>query len=125
MIRFLILATSVSLLATAAWAGGPARSFSHTVSTTAARVEPATGDKTYGAIRCWNAGASPVYVGGKDVNRREGYPICSNVAGREGGEHAEGGAKCPSGEIKLRTSDLYAVVSSGQQFLNCIAVGAD
>ena len=84
-------------------------------------MEPPSGTKTYKSIRCWQSGATPVYLGGKDVTPSEGYPICTNVPGREGGEHAEGGAKCESDAITLRVSDLYAVVSSGQQFLLCIA----
>jgi len=121
MIRFAIATAFILSFTTAAWAGGPARSFLHTVSSTASRVEPATGSKGYDFIRCWQSGASPVYLGGRHVNTREGYPICTNVAGLEAGDRADAGAKCESDAISLHTSDLFAVTSSGQQFLLCIA----
>lgn len=125
MLRLLITVVVFSAFATSAWAGGPARSFSHTVSAEASRVEPPSGDKSYDSIRCWHSGASAVYVGGKDVSPRNGFPICTLTPVAAGTAMAEGGAKCASDTIKLRTSDLYAVATSGQQFLICIATQGD
>jgi hypothetical protein len=109
----------------AAWAETrAARSFAHTVTTTAARVKPPTGDKSYVSIRCWQASASPVYLGGKDVTPINGYAICADIPGREAAR------TCQTDFIRLDVSDLYAVVSiplgatgsPAMQSLSCIIV---
>ena len=131
MSRLLIVLTVVASLPMAAWAETrSARSFSHSVTTTAARVEPPTGDKSYVSIRCWQASASPVYLGGKDVARKNGYAICTDNPHRDAEHRADAGWTCQSDFISLDVSDLYAVVSSPpgapgspvKQSLSCIIV---
>lgn len=131
MSRFLIVLTVVASLPMAAWAETrSARSFAHSVTPTAARVEPPTGDKTYVSIRCWQTSASPVYLGGKDVTPRNGYAICTNNPHRGAEHRAEAGWKCQTDFISLDVSDLYAVAShprgaseaSVLQSLSCIIV---
>jgi hypothetical protein len=125
MIRLLIATAFVLSLTTTAWAGATARSFAHTATTTASRVEPPSGSKSYDFIRCWQASASPVYLGGKDVSPTNGYPICSNVPGLERRQSAEAGPTCEDDTIELRVSDLYAVAWKGTQSLVCIVSGGD
>ena len=130
MSRFSIVLTVAMSLPMAAWANGSTvRSFSHTVTHEAARVEPPTGDKSYRSIRCWQASASPVYVGGKDVTPRNGYAICTNTPDRDSLRRPDSAAACQTDVISLEVSDLYAVVSRpqgpeapGQQMLSCIVV---
>jgi hypothetical protein len=131
MSRFLTALIVVASLSTAAWAESRSvRSFAHSVTTTAARVEPPTGDKHYVSIRCWQASASPVYLGGKDVTPANGYAICTNRPGQERGPAAAAGAACQADWISLDVPDLYAVVSPppespaspGLQSLSCIIV---
>lgn len=130
MTRALLALVVASLLPLAAWAEGrSARSFSHTVGTSAARVEPPTGDKSYVSIRCWQSGYSAVYVGGKDVSPKNGFAICSSTFGTERGRKSTEGSACASASIELDVSDLYAVVARpqgpeapGMQVLSCIAV---
>lgn len=130
MIRLLVVTSLLLTFSmTASAEGDAARSFAHTVGTTAARVEPATGEKGYERIRCWQAGDTPVYFGGKDVTTREGYPICSSVGGSApvSGRKA---AACESSVIEFETDALYAVIapnpgapdSPASQSILCIAV---
>ena len=130
MSRFLIVLTVAVALSTAAWAQArSARSFAHSVTSTAARVEPPTGDKSYVSIRCWQAGSTPVYLGGKDVSPKNGYAICTNTpAGERRSPRSDAGAPCQTDSISLDVSDLYAVVSPlpgaldspSMQSLSCI-----
>ena len=130
MNRFAIALAVATLLPLASFAEGVARSFSHTVTPTAARVEPPSGDKTYSSIRCWQAAATPVYFGGKDVGPRDGFAICTNRPGQESGSHSIAGAPCSSDVIKMKTTDLWAVIapqdqavgSPAMQVLSCIVV---
>ena len=131
MFRCLIVFVVAAGLSPAVLAEGRSvRSFAHSVTTTASRVEPATGDKSYVSIRCWQASASPVYVGGKDVTPSNGFAICTNRPGQERGPAAAAGAACSSDVIELNVSDLYAVASPppgspaspGLQSLSCIVV---
>lgn len=130
MVRLLVVTSLLLTFSlTASAEEDAARSFSHTVGTTAARVEPATGDKGYERIRCWQPGDTPVYFGGKDVTTREGYPICTSVGGAApvSGRKA---AACESSVIELETDGLYAVIapnpgapeSPASQSILCIAV---
>lgn len=106
-----------------------ARSFSFSVGTTAARIEPATGNKSYDWIRCWQAADTPVYVGGPDVNPRDGYPICTSVPGTAPAS-GRTGPSCASDSIEIEADALYAVIASNPgateapalQSLACIAV---
>ena len=131
MSRLFIVLTVVASLPMAAWAETrSARSFNHSVTTTAARVEPPTGDKSYISIRCWQASASPVYLGGKDVTPKNGYAICTNNPHREADLRGDAGWSCQTDFISLDVSDLYAVVSRppgapespAMQSLSCIIV---
>jgi hypothetical protein len=126
MNRFLVLLTMVALLPVAAWADDTsALSFSHGVTTEVSRVEPPTEDKSYDSIRCWQASATPVYLGGKDVSPRNGYAICSSTPDR-----SPAAAFCQSDFISLDVSNLYAVASPPHgapkspslQSLSCIIV---
>jgi hypothetical protein len=108
MSRFFIFLTIVALLPIAASAGDKsALSFRHSVTTEAARVEPHTKDKSYVSIRCWQASATPVYLGGKDVSPNNGYAICSSTPDR-----SPNAAFCQSDVISLDVSNLYAVASA-------------
>ena len=131
MTRFFIVLTVVASLSMAAWAETrSARSFAHSVTTTAARVEPPDGDKSYVSIHCWQASATPVYLGGKDVTPTNGYAICTNNPNREAAQRAGAGWTCQSDSIRLDVSNLYAVVSPPEgapgspalQSLSCIIV---
>jgi hypothetical protein len=131
MTRFFVVFAVVASLSVAAWAETrSARSFAHTVTTEAARVEPPDGDKSYVSIRCWQAGASPVYLGGKDVTPTNGYAICTNNPHRGADHRAGAGWTCAKDSIRLDVTDLYAVVSPPQgapgspaiQSLSCIIV---
>jgi len=130
MVRLLVVTSLLLAFSTTARAQDDvARSFSFSVGTTAARIEPATGVKSYDWIRCWQAGDTPVYVGGADVNTREGYPICTNVPGAAPAAGRTGPA-CASDSIEIETDALYAVIapnpgapdSPASQSLACIAV---
>lgn len=130
MVRlFVVTSVLLILAATARAEDDAARSFAFTVGTTAARIEPATGAKTYDRIRCWQAGDTPVYFGGADVNTREGFPICTNVPGAAPTSGRKGPA-CASDSIELETNALYAVIapnpgapdSPASQSIACIAV---
>ena len=126
MSRFFILFAIVAFLPRASWADDrSALSFSHSVTTEAARVEPPTEDKSYVSIRCWQASATPVYLGGKDVSPSNGYAICSSTPDR-----SPAAAFCQSDFISLDVSNLYAVASPPRgapkspslQSLSCIIV---
>ncbi len=119
MLRFLIAFTVIALPA-GAFADGAARSFTHTVGTTASKVAPPDGSTSYDSIRCWQPGATPVYLGGADVTASNGYPICLTTPGTPSGPKADVGPKCASDTFKMKVSELHAVTSSGQQFLTCI-----
>jgi hypothetical protein len=131
MVRFLVATSVLLALSTIARADDDdvARSFAFSVGTTAARVEPASGDKSYERIRCWQAGDTPVYFGGKDVTPREGYPICGSTPGAAPAAGRAAPA-CESHVIELETDHLYAVVapnpgapgSPASQSIACIAV---
>jgi hypothetical protein len=130
MVRLLVVTTLLlTFSATASAEEDAARSFSFSVGTTAARIEPATGVKSYDWIRCWQAADTPVYVGGADVNTREGFPICTNVPGAAPTSGRKGPA-CASDSIEVETGALYAVIASNpgavgspaSQSLACIAV---
>ena len=112
MSRFFVVLTLVALLPLVAWADArSARSFAHSVAHEAARVEPPTGDKSYVSIRCWQASATPVYLGGKDVTPKNGYAICTNTPCSGADNRMAGGSACQADFIDLDVSNLYAVVS--------------
>ncbi len=132
MRHFFTFSTIVALLPMAAWAETTtARSFAHSVTQEASRIEPPSGDKSYVSIRCWQATATPVYVGGKDVTPTNGYAICTNTLDRDTGSPASRhGPACQSEIIDMDVSNLYAVVSHpprapkspALQSLSCIIV---
>jgi hypothetical protein len=131
MRRCVVVTAVVLAFSAAAWAQArTARSFAHTVGTTATRVEPPDGEKSYRTIRCWQPGTTPVYLGGKDVTPRTGYPICTNLPGGAASAAAGAGPSCETDAITLHVSDLYAVVSQspaaptpgGAQSLSCLVV---
>ena len=122
MIRSLVLAIAIAIaLPLGAAADDAARSFAHTVTTTAARVEPPTGKKSYEWIRCWQAGVTPVYLGGSDVTPRNGYPICSHTATAPDAMGHQARA-CETDALALEAGSLFAVVSEGSQSIVCIVV---
>ena len=126
MRHFFTFSMIVALLPMAAWAETTtARSFAHSVTEEASRIEPPSGDKSYVSIRCWQATATPVYVGGKDVTPTNGYAICTDTVDRDADLPT-----CQSEVIALDVSNLYAVTSRPHrapnspalQSLSCIIV---
>ncbi len=107
----LALAFAMGLALPLAASANSARSFTFTVSTEVMRVEPPTGHKSYESILCWQNGATPVYLGGKDVSPRNGYPICTDTPQRGLSQKADAGPICQSDSIQLDVSNLYAVVA--------------
>lgn len=131
MTRFLVVLMALASLPVAAGAETRAvRSFAHSVTNTAARVEPPNGNKSYVSIRCWNPATTPVYVGGKDVTTRNGFAICTEVPSRGAPHDADAGWTCSSDVISLDVDDLYAVTgppvaapkSPALQSLSCLIV---
>jgi hypothetical protein len=57
------------------------RTYTFSCTTGAARIVPSSNIRTQRAMRVWNSSATPIYLGGSDVNTSTtGWPICTDTA---------------------------------------------
>ena len=107
---FLVAVFGVILTAIAAYAGTPFRSvkaFTVSCGTSATLID--NGDGGYSSVRCGNASATEIYVGGSAVTTAAGYPVCT-------------GSNCVDAGLTLDASQVgYCIVAAGTQTLKCIA----
>jgi hypothetical protein len=79
--------------------------FQFTCTTTAQRIQPASGDTSYVGIWVWNgtsgagASATPVFIGDSTVTTTTGMPLCSG--------------NCPRSDQAYESRGEFCIVSSG------------
>jgi hypothetical protein len=89
--------------------GDTVKAFKVTCAATATPVVASAGD-SYTSLQCSALGAVAIFLGGSTVNTTTGYPICTDPA------------LCGVSTQSVASNNLYCVVASGSQTLNCIAV---